>query len=205
MYSKLINDSESLELKSLDSISTIVAGGTPTKKIDEYFAEKGIAWITPKDLSIQKSMFISHGEIDITELGLAKSSAKMMPPHSVVFSSRAPIGYIAVSSNAISTNQGFKSLVPDKGYSEWFLYSMLISNKKGIETIGSGSTFKEVSGTAMKEFEALIPAMLETKQFDALVKPLFEKIQSNELESKELKSIRDSLLPKLLSGDIELN
>lgn len=92
---------------ALSDIGSIVAGGTPSKSKSEYYAEQGIAWITPKDLSIDKSKFISHGENDISELGFSKSSATKMPAGTVLFSSRAPIGYIAIAQNEITTNQGF--------------------------------------------------------------------------------------------------
>ena len=93
----------------LSDLGTVIAGGTPSKTKPEYYSEKGIAWITPKDLSLNKSKFISHGEIDISELGFSKSSAIKMPTGTVLFSSRAPIGYIAIAANEVTTNQGFKS------------------------------------------------------------------------------------------------
>ncbi|MBS6228088.1 restriction endonuclease subunit S, partial [Veillonella sp.] len=89
----------------LSDLGTVVAGGTPSKTKPEYYSEKGIAWITPKDLSLNKSKFISHGKIDISELGFSKSSAIKMPTGTVLFSSRAPIGYIAIAANEVTTNQ----------------------------------------------------------------------------------------------------
>ena len=103
-------------------------GGTPSTKVEEYFCEDGIAWLSPKDLSGYEWKFISKGAKDITELGLAKSSAKLMPQGTVLFSSRAPIGYVAIAENEISTNQGFKSLVPKTGMCSEFLYYFLKTN-----------------------------------------------------------------------------
>lgn len=85
-------------------------GGTPSKSKPEYYAAQGIAWITPKDLSVDKSKFISHGENDISELGFSKSNAKKMPAGTILFSSRAPIGYIAIAQNEITTNQDLNLL-----------------------------------------------------------------------------------------------
>lgn len=97
---------------TISDLGTVVGGSTPSKAKPEYYTESGIAWITPKDLSINKSKFVSHGENDITELGLKNSSAAIMPEGTVLFSSRAPIGYIAIAAGEVTTNQGFKSVVP---------------------------------------------------------------------------------------------
>ena len=97
---------------TISDLGTVVGGSTPSKAKPEYYTETGIAWITPKDLSINKSKFVSHGENDITELGLKNSSAVIMPEGTVLFSSRAPIGYIAIATDEVTTNQGFKSVVP---------------------------------------------------------------------------------------------
>ena len=94
----------------LSDLGTIVAGGTPSKS--KRLRNEWIAWITPKDLSLNKSKFISHGENDISEFGFSKSSVTKMPAGTVLFSSRAPIGYIAIAANELTTNQGFKSIVP---------------------------------------------------------------------------------------------
>ena len=96
----------------LSELGDIVAGGTPSKTRPDYYTDNGIAWLTPKDLSIKCNKFTAKGEIDITETGYKNSSAKLMPKGSVLFSSRAPIGYITIAKNDICTNQGFKSVVP---------------------------------------------------------------------------------------------
>ena len=96
----------------LSDVCDVIGGGTPSTKIAEYFCEKGISWLSPKDLSGYEWKFISRGATDITSLGLQKSSAKLMQKGAVLFSSRAPIGYIAIAENEVSTNQGFKSLIP---------------------------------------------------------------------------------------------
>lgn len=107
---------------TLSDIGTIVGGGTPSKSRTEYYAESGIAWITPKDLSINKSKYIYHGEIDISDLGLKKSSARLVPAGTVLFSSRAPIGYIAIAGHELTTNQGFKSVIPNQTIGTAFIY-----------------------------------------------------------------------------------
>lgn len=129
---------------TISSLGTVIGGSTPSKAKPEYYTDNGIAWITPKDLSINKSKFISHGETDITELGLKNSSASIMPEGTVLFSSRAPIGYIAISNGEVTTNQGFKSVVPKPEIGTAFVYFFLKNNLPTIEGAASGSTFKEV-------------------------------------------------------------
>lgn len=145
--------------KNIDQIADVVGGGTPSTKESSNFCSpsSGIPWITPKDLSGYKWKYISGGEVDISELGLKNSGAKIMPKGTVLFSSRAPIGYVAISSNEVTTNQGFKSLVPNKGYGENFLYYLLKYMTPTIESRASGSTFKEISGGALKEVPIKVP------------------------------------------------
>ena len=142
---------------TISDLGTVVGGSTPSKAKPEYYTESGIAWITPKDLSINKSKFISHGENDITELGLKNSSAAIMPEGTVLFSSRAPIGYIAIAAGEVTTNQGFKSVVPKPEIGTPFVYFFLKNTLPVIEGMASGSTFKEVSGSTMKNVPAVIP------------------------------------------------
>lgn len=190
---------------TLSNVGTIVAGGTPSKAKEEYYTENGIAWITPKDLSVDKSIFISHGENDITELGLQKSSATMMPAGTVLFSSRAPIGYIAIAANEVSTNQGFKSVVPNSNVGTAYIYYLLKQLLPTIEGMASGSTFKEISGSAMKTVPTVIPDDATLKRFDDFCQPIMLQIQKNEMESKRLAELRDSLLPKLMSGELDVS
>ena len=142
---------------TLADIGSVVAGGTPSKSKPGYYADQGIAWITPKDLSVNKSKFISHGENDISELGFSKSSATKMPAGTILFSSRAPIGYIAIAQNEITTNQGFKSVIPNEKISTAYMYFLLKNLLPTIEGMASGSTFKEISGAAMESVPTVMP------------------------------------------------
>src|SRR5699024_2005049 len=134
---------------TISDLGTVVGGSTPSKSKPEYYTENGIAWITPKDLSVNKAKFISHGENDITELGLKNSSASIMPEGTVLFSSRAPIRYIAIAAGKVTTNQGFKAVIPKPEIGTAFVYYFLKHNLSIIEGMASGSTFKEVSGSTM--------------------------------------------------------
>ena len=131
---------------TLSDLGTIVGGATPSTKDTANYDGGSIPWITPKDLSDFKGRFIKRGERNITEKGLNSCSTQLMPRHSVLFSSRAPIGYVAIADNELCTNQGFKSVVPNESTDYMFLYYLLKYNKDAIEHMGSGTTFKEVSG-----------------------------------------------------------
>ena len=192
------------QIGTISDLGTVVGGSTPSKTKPEYYTNNGIAWITPKDLSINKSKFISHGENDITELGLKNSSATVMPKGTVLFSSRAPIGYIAIASNEVTTNQGFKSVVPYLEIGTAFVYFFLKHSLPIIESAASGSTFKEISGSAMKNIPAIIPDRSTLDQFNSFCAPIFAQQKILEDQNYSLAMLRDSLLPKLMSGAIDI-
>ena len=196
---------EGWKIGQLEDVCSIIGGGTPSKARPDFYCSNGIAWITPKDLSNSKSKFTSHGEYDITPEGYSSSSAKLMPRGSVLFSSRAPIGYLSIALNELCTNQGFKSLSPQTA-GTCFLYCYLKENTEMIEGQATGSTFKEVSGSLMKSQLVVIPRDNAIfKGFESLVIPIFEKQNKNEAENQILMNIRDYLLPKLMSGELKIN
>ena len=190
---------------TISDLGTIVGGSTPSKAKPEYYTESGIAWITPKDLSINKSKFVSHGENDITELGLKNSSAAIMPRGTVLFSSRAPIGYIAIAAGEVTTNQGFKSVVPKPEIGTPFVYFFLKNTLPVIEGMASGSTFKEVSGSTMKNVPAVIPDVETLAKFSDFCAPIFAQQRILEEQNQSLATLRDNLLPKLMSGEIDVS
>ena len=190
---------------TISDLGTVVGGSTPSKAKPEYYTESGIAWITPKDLSINKSKFVSHGENDITELGLKNSSAAIMPEGTVLFSSRAPIGYIAIATGEVTTNQGFKSVVPKPEIGTPFVYFFLKNTLPVIEGMASGSTFKEVSGSTMKNVPAVIPDAETLAKFRDFCAPIFAQQRILEEQNQSLATLRDNLLPKLMSGEIDVS
>ena len=191
-------------LGTVSDLGAVVGGSTPSKAKPEYYTEDGIAWITPKDLSINKAKFVSHGENDITKLGLKNSSASIMPEGTVLFSSRAPIGYIAIASGEVTTNQGFKSVVPKPEIGTAYVYYFLKHNLPIIEGMASGSTFKEVSGSTMKNVPAVIPDTETLACFNGFCAPIFAQQRILEEQNQSLTALRDSLLPKLMSGEISV-
>lgn len=190
---------------TIGDIGSVIGGSTPSKTKDEYYCRNGLPWITPKDLSNNRNKFINRGNVDITRLGLQRSSAKIMPAGTVLFSSRAPIGYIAIAKNELTTNQGFKSVVPNENIGTAYVYYFLKHNVGMIENMASGSTFKEVSGTIMKNIEVVIPDNVALKEFNIICTSIFEQQMLLEEENQKLIDIRDALLPKLMTGIIDVS
>ena len=194
---------EGWKVGRLDEIADVVGGSTPSKAKPEYYTQKGIAWLTPKDLSNHPAVYSSRGEIDITEEGYNSTSTKLMPKGTILFTSRAPIGYISIAQNDICTNQGFKSLVPKKA-GTCFLYCFLKYVTPEIENKSTGSTFKEASGSLMKSLQVIMPEQKVFEDFETIVSPLFARIESLEKENSRLSTLRDTLLPRLMSGELEV-
>ena len=201
----IVNADPSWKEGTISDLGTVIGGSTPSKSKPEYYTDNGIAWITPKDLSVDKSKFISHGADDITELGLRNSSASIMPAGTVLFSSRAPIGYIAIADGEVTTNQGFKSVVPNGNVGTAFVYYFLKNALPTIENMASGSTFKEISGSAMRTVPAVIPDDGSLQEFSDFCEPLFQQQRTLEAENRSLAELRDSLLPKLMSGELDVS
>ena len=171
---------EWIECKISD-LGTVVGGATPSTKKAENYEGGNIAWITPKDLSTFSGRYIQRGERNITEIGLKSCSTQLLPENTVLFSSRAPIGYVAIAANEVCTNQGFKSVIPNEATDPLFLFYLLKHNKDKIETMGSGTTFKEVSGNTMKNIVVNVPADKEIQtKIASLLGAIDDKIEENE-------------------------
>lgn len=165
----------------ISDIGTVVGGATPSTKKPENYENGDIAWITPKDLSSFSGRYIQRGERNITEIGLKSCSTQLLPKNTVLFSSRAPIGYVAIAENAVCTNQGFKSVIPNEDTDPIFLYYLLKYNKDKIESMGSGTTFKEVSGNTMKNIVVSVPQDKQVQEkIASVLDAIDEKIEENE-------------------------
>ena len=167
--------------RKISDIGTVVGGATPSTKKPENYKDGKIAWITPKDLSTFSSRYIERGERNITEIGLKSCSTQLLPPNTVLFSSRAPIGYVAIAANGVCTNQGFKSVIPNENTDPLFLFYLLKYNKDKIEEMGSGTTFKEVSGNTMKNIVVNVPTDKKVQEkIAAILGSIDDKIEENE-------------------------
>lgn len=194
-------------VEKLDDLGTIVGGSTPTKSISDNFTKggEGYSWITPNDLSNNKgNKFIKNGEIDVTVRGLKDASLKLYPEGTVLMSSRAPVGYLAIATKELTTNQGFKSFIPDKKYDKNYIYYTLQNCLKVIEQNASGSTFKEISATVLKDIKVLQPNLEIVKKFEIKVSSINNYIRDNEVQNQELTQLRDWFLPMLMNGQVKV-
>lgn len=195
---------EWIECKISD-IGTVVGGATPSTKKTENYEGGNIAWITPKDLSTFSGRYIQRGERNITEIGLKSCSTQLLPQNTVLFSSRAPIGYVAIAGNEVCTNQGFKSVIPNESTDPLFLFYLLKYNKDKIEGMGSGTTFKEVSGNTMKNIPIKVPSDKEVqKKIASILGSIDDKIEENERINNNLEQQAQALY-KAWFVDFELN
>ena len=178
---------------TLGEIGTIVGGATPSTKNTSFY-DGNIPWLTPKDLSVNSNKYILRGERNITEAGFKSCSCKMLPKGSVLFSSRAPIGYVAIAANDMCTNQGFKSVIPNEETDGEFLYYLLKYNKDNIASQGSGTTFAEVSGKTMKEIEVVVPKEKEDqRRIASILSSLDRKIELNNKINANLEEMAQAI------------
>lgn len=163
----------------IKELGKVVGGATPSTRNPENW-EGSIPWLTPKDLANYRGRFIKKGEKSISQKGYESCSTKMLPKGTVLFSSRAPIGYCAIAENDICTNQGFKSIVPNENTDSLFLYYLLKNNVDTIANNASGTTFLEISGKAMEEIEVVIPEdKNEQRQIAQILDAFDRKIENN--------------------------
>lgn len=187
----------------ISDLGHVVGGATPSTKKEEYY-NGDIAWITPKDLSDFSGRYISKGERNITQAGMDSCSTQLLPKNTILFSSRAPIGYIAIASNEMCTNQGFKSIIPYADTNYLFLYYLLKFNKGMIESLGSGTTFKEVSGSTMRNIEVRVPASIDTqKRIATILDTIDSKIENNQAINNTLQQQAFAFFGKLMSNNHE--
>ena len=190
---------------TLSDLGDIIGGSTPPREISEYFTNEGTAWITPKDLSLNTgNKFISKGELDVSDKGLKAASLNIMPKGTILLSSRAPIGYLAISREKVTTNQGFKSFVPNKGYSTEYVYYSVKNMIPAIENNAVGSTFKEVSATTLKSISIFLADKQVICKYTETVLSIFNRQDLLEQENQQLSSLRDWLLPMLMNGQVSV-
>ncbi|GAA8338544.1 hypothetical protein HpNP142_02960 [Helicobacter pylori] len=177
----------------LKDLGKIVGGATPPTNNPKNYGNK-IAWITPKDLSTLQGRYIKKGSHSISRLGFKSCSCVLLPKHAILFSSRAPIGYVAIAEKRLCTNQGFKSIIPNKKIYFEFLYYLLKYHKDNISNIGGGTTFKEVSGATLGLFEVKIPpTYYEQQKIAHTLSVLDQKIENNHKINELLHKILELL------------
>jgi len=161
---------------SIETIADVTGGGTPSANDPRNFSDDGgIPWITPADLTGYEDTYIARGRRNLSELGYKSSSAKLLPAGAVLFTSRAPIGYCAIAANPIATNQGFKSLTLSGGISGEFTRQYLKWSKPFLESLASGTTFLELSGSKLQQAPFPLPPLAEQKRIVAKLDTLNAK------------------------------
>jgi type I restriction enzyme S subunit len=191
---------EDWEEGKLGDILSVKGGTTPSTK-EPNFWDGNIAWTSPRDVTTLNGLYLFKTEKTITEAGLARISSGLLPKGTLLMSSRAPVGVLAFAEIPLAINQGYIAILDDKGYAKEFIYLWLKANMDLVHSYSNGSTFMEISKSAFKSLDILIPPKIEVNNFIETIKPYFEKIKLNEQQIRLITQKRDILLPKLMSNE----
>jgi type I restriction enzyme S subunit len=182
----------------------IMGGGTPSTKNPEYWDGGNINWYAPSDLTAVGTVFMRESPRQITELGLRNSSARMFPAYSVMMTSRATIGVVAINTTEACTNQGFITCIPNERVSAYQIYFWIADHLEEIDGLASGATFKEIIKSNFKKFRFDIADAEVNRRFINAIEPLFRLIENLEARNTALRETRDLLLPRLISGEVSV-
>ncbi len=192
------------EIKMIDNVADVYNGATPSTANEQNYGGD-VVWITPKDLSDQKQKFVYQGERNISQVGYNSCSTHLLPPNTILMSSRAPIGLLSIAKTELCTNQGFKSFVPKIENITTYLYYYLQIHIKQIEQLGTGTTFKEVSREDVQRFPILKPSDNVLGLWEERVAALNDKQLEIQKKNENLTKQRDELLPLLMNGQVSVN
>lgn len=193
---------EGWKQKRIGDVAECVGGGTPSTAVSNYWEEGDVTWVTPTDVTRNAHFVLLDSEKKITEAGLQNSSAKLVPPHAVLMTSRASVGFFAVAGREVCTNQGFISIVPHEP-ALWPYFLLNLSERvEEIRAMGSGSTYPEVSRGKFRELEVLLPKHAFSAAFCEQATDLLKQIRILKQQNQRLRAARDLLLPRLMSGEI---
>ena len=196
---------EGWEVRTVEEVIDTLGGGTPSKTRPDYWAEGHINWYSPTDLTGAKTVFMEESANKITELGLAKSSARLFPAHCVMMTSRATLGVIAVNTMPACTNQGFITCIPSERMPLWLLIRWLESNAEKFEGLATGATFKEITKGVFRKIKLAVPPTASAAAFEGIVAPMMDLVLRLERKNRNLRTARDLLLPKLISGELDVS
>jgi type I restriction enzyme S subunit len=192
------------EISEFSDICNTSGGGTPSTDVEEYWEGRN-RWLTPKEVTALNSSVAYDTERKLTEKGLDNTSAKLMPTNSILLTSRATVGDVVINKKPMATNQGFICINPDDHIQPHYMLQLVKSKRKTIESLASGSTYPEISQTDFNSIEILLPPEKERQKYENKAKILYRKIHLNQKENDNLARFRDTLLPKLISGEIKLD
>jgi len=196
---------EGWEVKTIVEMAEVVGGSTPRTERDEYWESGVHHWVTPKDLSGLSLPVLLDTERKITEDGLAQISSGLLPMGTVLLSSRAPIGYLAIAEVPVAINQGFIAMKPRQGVSNLFLLLWAETAHDEIVCHANGSTFLEISKANFRPIRTVAPSDLVMEAFDRMARPMYRKVVGQERQSRTLAALRDTLLPQLISGELRVH
>ncbi|QBC44023.1 restriction endonuclease subunit S [Iodobacter fluviatilis] len=196
---------EGWAIQTVENTFEILGGGTPSKAESSYWENGDINWYSPTDLTRSGSKFMACSGSKINALGLKKSSARLFPVRSVMMTSRATLGVIAVNTTEACTNQGFITCIPNEKFPLWSLYHWLTQNADYFASIATGSTFKEITKGVFKTTRLAIAPAQVIHAFEANVSPLMDLVLNLETKNANLRQTRDLLLPRLISGELDVS
>ena len=188
----------------MDDICDSIGGGTPSTKSEEYYRDGQIKWVTPTDITRKSGLILLDTEKKITEEGLHNSSAKMVPPYTILMTSRASVGFFGLCEYEVCTNQGFISCIPHEESIRFYLLYNLMNRVDEIRAKASGSTFLEISKKSFRGLKIIVPEAHILTQFNNIVRPMIRQMEILTKTIAKLREARDRLLPKLMSGEIEV-
>ncbi len=195
---------EGWEKKKIGDVCQTVGGGTPSTKVAEYYDNGNIKWVTPTDITRSNCLCLFDTDKRITEEGLAHSSAKMLPSETILMTSRASVGYFGIYDCEVCTNQGFISCIPnEKSYQMYLLYN-LMNRVEEIRQKAGGSTYLEISKSVFRNFDVVLPSSVILEAFQEQTHKMLDSMRLLAKQLRLLTEARDRLLPKLMSGEIEV-
>jgi len=195
---------EGWSFQSINEIAKTVGGGTPSTKIKEYWEGGDNVWFSPTDLTKNNCIVLLNSAKKITDLGMKMSSAKLLPPKTILMTSRASIGYFGVFEGLAATNQGFISLIPHDEIARWYILHNLKSRVDEIVGLAGGATFKEINKTTFRAMRLLIPSEILLKKFDEYYSDIYQQTLLIKKKVDKLSQARDLLLPRLMSGELSV-
>lgn len=190
--------------KNMADVCNSIGGGTPSTKIEGYYRDGNIKWVTPTDITRNNSLILLDTDKKITEDGLNNSSAKIVPPYTILMTSRASVGYFGLCEHKVCTNQGFISCIPYQENIRFYLLYNLMNRVDEIRAKASGSTFLEISKKTFRELKIMVPADYVLNEYTKQIYPMIHQMEILTKKIEKLRGTRDRLLPKLMSGEIEV-
>lgn len=192
------------QLKPLGEMVETLSGDTPLKKKPEYWANGTVTWYRTTDLTATGTMFISESSHKITELGLRQSKIRTFPPYSVMMTSRATIGVLAINTTEACTNQGFITCIPNEHLSAYYLYFWIQENRDRIFSLASGLMYREINLGWFRKLLIPVPDAVTHGRFVEILTPLCREIEALQAKNVNLRRMKEFLLSKLLSGEVEV-